>query len=120
MAACGSPEPGPQSEGEAPPKDTVLVQYGVGRSDQMGRASIRYRTPGGKEESREVTLPWRSEQFRFALDEKLFLEATSEPDDTANLQCVADTDQGPYGRSTASSGASSCRIDKSLADLARR
>ena len=112
--SCGR-DPGPQSGTER-----VSVEYDVSRGDLVGPAHVRYRVPGGQEVEADVTLPWRSGPLSFAEDEVLWLTASSSPNPKVDLQCNARTNQGPYGRSTGSTGSESCSVDKALKELARR
>ena len=115
-AACEGDNdfPHPSTEGQ------VRALYRVSRGDTADRAHIRYRLPGGNHVETDVTLPWESKPLVFDADETLWLTASAPENGLVSLQCDAVTDQGPYGRTSGSSGPASCRVDTSLEDLGRR
>lgn len=117
--ACG--DDGASTEGTAVPRP-VRARYSVSYADLKtpGTATVRYRLPSGDHVEGQVQIPWESRVLEFAPDADVFLTATAPQHPTANLQCDVITDQGPYGRTSGSSGQSSCDVDTNLAELAKR
>lgn len=123
LAACSSDD-----DSGAPVGDTttarrlVRVRYAVSYADleTPGTAEVRYRLPDGNHVDEEVQLPWESRELAFEPEADVSLSAGAPALPTTSLQCDVSTDQGPYGRTSGSSGESSCEVATNLGELGDR